>query len=370
MQPDELVNYNQAVSLARAGSTAEAHTLLDPLCRAHFDDPNVVLWWAFTSSSLEEASYGINRVKELDPTNAALPGAYDWLAQQQAARGSISASPAPSYQNNAVQSSNGLLAEDDLLAAYAEKEKERNSPAPTAPSSSASFKSPSAEAKAQAAGEGEGTSEGTRPPLVIAPQPAGLFSLGNILMLVVGLIAIVAIVVAVLIFMQGNVYGVGEMPPPDGGAVFDLTQYTDTPIDPKQPTSGTPGDTLRKLGFTGFGAFVVNNPNQKATDIKAFYQAKMTSKGWQDITGTDAAKSVTNIRRSGLPAVNNVGGTSLLFQKGTKFSSINITNPQSKDSLKELKDAQNDPKGFFKDFKTGDMFIVLLELDTSKIGQS
>jgi hypothetical protein len=85
MQPAELEKFNQAVALAQAGRKQEARSLLAELLRTYPNDPNVLLWFAFTTDDLNQSRLALEKVRALDPANPALPGAESWLAQQQAA---------------------------------------------------------------------------------------------------------------------------------------------------------------------------------------------------------------------------------------------------------------------------------------------
>lgn len=90
MQGAELEKFNQAVALANAGRKAEAQAILAQLVTLYPEEPNVLLWYAFTSDDLSQAEIAIERVRLLNPLNPALPQAESWLAQQLTANSPVS----------------------------------------------------------------------------------------------------------------------------------------------------------------------------------------------------------------------------------------------------------------------------------------
>lgn len=93
MLPGDLQTFNQAVWLAQSGGKQEAHALLRQLAEAYPDNPNVLLWLAFTSDNLTQARFTLDRVALLEPSNPVLADAYNWLGQ---AEGSARSVPVPS----------------------------------------------------------------------------------------------------------------------------------------------------------------------------------------------------------------------------------------------------------------------------------
>lgn len=84
MQSADLESFNQAVVLANAGRKQEARTILAQLLGNYPNDPNVLLWFAFTTEDLNQSRQAIQKVRFFDPNHPTLPGAESWLAQQEA----------------------------------------------------------------------------------------------------------------------------------------------------------------------------------------------------------------------------------------------------------------------------------------------
>ena len=76
--------FNTAVRLAQAGQKQAAHAQLNKLNISHPDDPNLLLWLAFTSDDLVAARVLIYRVRNISPQNPSLPQALQWLATEEA----------------------------------------------------------------------------------------------------------------------------------------------------------------------------------------------------------------------------------------------------------------------------------------------
>ncbi len=83
MNPNDLARFNQAIALSQAGKKPKAYSLLAQLAQAYPTDSNILLWMAFSSSDLRESRQLLDRVAQLDPQNATLPGAKEWLAQEE-----------------------------------------------------------------------------------------------------------------------------------------------------------------------------------------------------------------------------------------------------------------------------------------------
>ncbi len=82
----ELERFNQAISLAQSGSKQAARSIIVELLRSYPQDPNLLLWFAFTTADLTQAQLALVKVRVLDPANPALPEAETWLSQQQTER--------------------------------------------------------------------------------------------------------------------------------------------------------------------------------------------------------------------------------------------------------------------------------------------
>ncbi|NWJ98389.1 MAG: efflux RND transporter permease subunit [Chloroflexi bacterium] len=83
MQSSDLESFKQAVAQAQAGHKVEANALLTRLRTIYPNEPNLLLWLAFTSFDLTEAKELLIRVGQLDPNNPQLQGAREWLIQQE-----------------------------------------------------------------------------------------------------------------------------------------------------------------------------------------------------------------------------------------------------------------------------------------------
>ncbi len=85
MVPDQTftVAFNEAVAMAQAGRTQEAHQRLNRLVNSRPNDPNLLLWLAFTAPDLVTSRLLIDRVRQISPNNSALPGALTWLSGQE-----------------------------------------------------------------------------------------------------------------------------------------------------------------------------------------------------------------------------------------------------------------------------------------------
>ena len=99
MNHTDVLEFNQAVALAGSGRKNEAHEQLAQLLRNNETDSNLLLWLVFTAGDLMTARFFLNKLAERDPYNPNLPGAQEWLKQEEA------------KQSNP-------LAEEALLASY------------------------------------------------------------------------------------------------------------------------------------------------------------------------------------------------------------------------------------------------------------
>lgn len=98
MRQTNLQRLNEAIALAQTGRKDEAHHILADLASANPDDANLLLWLAFTSHDLAKAGFLLERVSQLDPANPSLPGARNWLAEEEPKQPLALAAPAPTYQ--------------------------------------------------------------------------------------------------------------------------------------------------------------------------------------------------------------------------------------------------------------------------------
>lgn len=82
MTEQDTQTMNQAIALAQAGLKTEAHSTLTQLNLKYPNEPNLLLWLAFTSAKPTQAENFLNRVAQVDPQNPALAGARNWLSNQ------------------------------------------------------------------------------------------------------------------------------------------------------------------------------------------------------------------------------------------------------------------------------------------------
>jgi hypothetical protein len=99
MQPADLIQFNQAVEQLNSGTKAEAYRQIKQLSSKYPDDPNVLLWLAFTSPDLKESEDAIQRISLLDPSNQNLNAARTWL-QNEKAKSAPKAPLPPSFEVN------------------------------------------------------------------------------------------------------------------------------------------------------------------------------------------------------------------------------------------------------------------------------
>ena len=88
--------FNQAVALANSGQKREANRQLKSLLQTNPTDGSLLLWTAFTSSDLNEAGDLLGRASAVDPGNASLPGAKQWLTAERAKLPTLAPMPTPS----------------------------------------------------------------------------------------------------------------------------------------------------------------------------------------------------------------------------------------------------------------------------------
>jgi hypothetical protein len=84
MLTTDIERFNQAISLAQSGQREEARVIIVQLLRTDPNDPNLLLWLAFTSGKIEQARLALSKVRVIDPTNPSLPNAENWLMEQEA----------------------------------------------------------------------------------------------------------------------------------------------------------------------------------------------------------------------------------------------------------------------------------------------
>lgn len=76
--------FQQAVALAQAGQREQANNILAQILQSPTNDPNVWLWYAFTTNDLAMAREAIRRADMLQPNLPAVLQAKEWLTQQEA----------------------------------------------------------------------------------------------------------------------------------------------------------------------------------------------------------------------------------------------------------------------------------------------
>ncbi|MEI6045666.1 MAG: hypothetical protein WCS37_15070 [Chloroflexota bacterium] len=87
--------FNQAILFAQSGQREKARAIIVQLLRSEPNDPNLLLWLAFTSNKLEQARLALSKVRVIDPANPSLPDAESWLLQQEAQTQNIFSSTLP-----------------------------------------------------------------------------------------------------------------------------------------------------------------------------------------------------------------------------------------------------------------------------------
>ncbi len=90
--------FQQAVALAQAGQREQANNILAQILQSPTNDPNVWLWYAFTTNDMAMAREAIRRAEMLQPELPAVTQAKGWLAQQEAQQ----TPPAPQYSYQQV----------------------------------------------------------------------------------------------------------------------------------------------------------------------------------------------------------------------------------------------------------------------------
>jgi hypothetical protein len=89
MNQQDLVAFNLAVIQAQIGEKEAAYNQLKALLKKgkeNQQDPNLLLWFAFTSPDLEESKMALDIVTLLDPNNSDLPAAREWFIREQQQR--------------------------------------------------------------------------------------------------------------------------------------------------------------------------------------------------------------------------------------------------------------------------------------------
>ncbi|MEI7554339.1 hypothetical protein [Candidatus Chlorohelix sp.] len=79
MSPQDLEQFNDAISLAQVGRKTEAFSLLTTLLERNPNDANIMLWMAFTSTNFTLSQSMLDRVAQVEPSNPNLAGARSWL---------------------------------------------------------------------------------------------------------------------------------------------------------------------------------------------------------------------------------------------------------------------------------------------------
>lgn len=96
MEPEDLTQFNKAVELFNMGGKASAYQQIKRLKEKYPDDPNLLLWLAFTTPDLKESEEAIQHLSLVDPSNPNLNSARSWL-QSEKAKIAPKAPPPPSF---------------------------------------------------------------------------------------------------------------------------------------------------------------------------------------------------------------------------------------------------------------------------------
>lgn len=85
MNQEDALTFVAAIAFAQAGEIQEAHQRLTALLKVNNNhrEPNLLLWFAYTSPKLEQRKVAIEMVALLDPDNPNLSDAREWLKQQE-----------------------------------------------------------------------------------------------------------------------------------------------------------------------------------------------------------------------------------------------------------------------------------------------
>jgi hypothetical protein len=78
--------YSRALSLSNNGNRVEAHQILDQLLGTYPNDVNILLAFAYTSPTLDEARQVLQQAQYLAPQNPEVTRAMQWLAAQETAQ--------------------------------------------------------------------------------------------------------------------------------------------------------------------------------------------------------------------------------------------------------------------------------------------
>jgi hypothetical protein len=82
MNSTDVATLNNAIALAKIGEKEQAHSMLANLLQQNPNEPNLLLWIAFTASNLEESRRALTQVAKVDPSNPNLANALNWLIGQ------------------------------------------------------------------------------------------------------------------------------------------------------------------------------------------------------------------------------------------------------------------------------------------------
>ncbi len=356
MNPADLQTFNRAVAQAQAGEKAAAYSVLYQLYPAYPNNPNLLLWLAFTADNLAVARQRLNQAAQADPANSSLAGAFGWLAEQEQAQAYVSpvaqfAGQSSSFEPGATApvSANFQAAprqtSSSVSTATADIDFLLSSPPPAAPApvNSAppiSFATPSPETPAPAAPEPEPAFAGAPEATTQTFEPARrkIFSstvvIGLLGLIVVGFIGLVTFLV---ITSSG---GLGDMPAPNNSRSLDLG------------AAGQSMEVMKAFGMSGYALYVTT---EKPSSLQAFYDSKMTGKGWQKSTGSAKLSS------SATPKLS--GGNTLTFQKDKRASMIVIAGPLSAEDAKTFASTGGP---FSEKPKAGESVVILMEIDFSK----
>ena len=307
MNSTDLAAFNQAVAAAQSGQTQAAHATLTGLNQRYPADANVLLWMAFTSGDWSVANAYIEKVARFEPHNPSLAGARAWLASQQPdMRLDEAAEVIPAVETA------GATLNNSSPASY-EAVNPNPSPNATLPSSSMDDLS-------------SYNNAATKP-----KRPWAIIVIAIVVfLLIAGTTAIV------LLGASSDSGGVADIPAPPNGQSVHMDNLV------QQVFQGTKfQNNASVLKNTAAGYYIVEKG--KVSDITSFYSQQMTGKGW-------TIAKVPN-------PLSSASGQ--IYTKGTQAAIIAVTGPLTDQDVTSV------PASLKGKFKTGDIVVILLELNKS-----
>jgi hypothetical protein len=82
MNHNDLSLFNQAVAQVQNEQGSSAYTTFTDLYRTYPEDPDLILWLAYTAPSPILAQTWVEQIARLNPTDSNLPAAREWLSRQ------------------------------------------------------------------------------------------------------------------------------------------------------------------------------------------------------------------------------------------------------------------------------------------------